>query len=175
GTDGVCVHDPPYDVASPNGDTPLADGNLLISEINGSWVDEYTPEGRLVWDVQLPIGYPSDPQQVGHDLYLVADYEQPGAIVEFNRAGEVLYRYQAPSGPGELDHPSLVEMLPSGVFLLNDDYNDRLVAIDPATGALVWQYGETGVPGSAPGFLNTPDGFDILAPGGSTPTHPSTG
>ena len=175
GTDGVCVHDPPYDVASPNGDTPLADGNLLISEINGSWVDEYTPDGRLVWDVQLPIGYPSDPQQVGHDLYLVADYEQPGAIVEFNRAGEVLYRYQAPSGPGELDHPSLVEMLPSGVFLLNDDYNDRLVAIDPATGALVWQYGETGVPGSAPGFLNTPDGFDILAPGGSTPTHPSTG
>jgi hypothetical protein len=23
--------------------------------------------------------------------------------------------------------------------------------------------------------LNTPDGFDILGPGGTTPTHPSTG
>ena len=28
--------------------------------------------------------------------------------------------------------------------MLNDDYNDRMVAIDPVTGALVWQYGVTG-------------------------------
>ena len=49
GTDGVCVHHPPASMGSPNGDTPLADGNLLVSEINGSWVSEYTPAGRLVW------------------------------------------------------------------------------------------------------------------------------
>ena len=153
----------------------MANGDLLVSEINGSWVDEYTTSGQLVWDVQLPIGYPSDPQQVGPDAYLVADYEQPGGIVEFNRAGQILYRYQPAYGPGELNHPSLVELLPSGVFLLNDDYNDRMVAIDPVTRALVWQYGETGVAGTAPGLLNTPDGFDILDPGGTTPTHPSTG
>ena len=61
------------------------------------------------------------------------------------------------------------------MFMLNDDYNDRMVAIDPSTGALVWKYGETGVAGTAPGLLNTPDGFDILGPGGATPTHPSTG
>jgi len=42
GTDGVCVHHPPASMGSPNGDTPLADGNLLVSEINGSWVSEYT-------------------------------------------------------------------------------------------------------------------------------------
>jgi hypothetical protein len=30
--------------------------------------------------------------------------------------------------------------------MANDDYNDRMVAIDPATGALVWQYGITGKP-----------------------------
>src|SRR5271166_4134936 len=58
GTDGVCVHNPPASMGSPNGDTPLADGNLLVSEINGSWVSEYTPTGRLVWTVQLPISYP---------------------------------------------------------------------------------------------------------------------
>ena len=50
-----------------------------------------------------------------------------------------------------------------------------MVAIDPATGALVWQYGITGKPGAAPGELNTPDGFDLLLPDGSTPTHPVTG
>ncbi len=98
GTPGYCVHNPPDGVGSPNGDTPLADGDLLVSEINGTWVDEYSMGGRLVWSTQLPIGYPSDPQQVGPDRYLVADYEQPGAIIEFNRAGQVLLRYQPPSG-----------------------------------------------------------------------------
>lgn len=175
GTTGVCQHNPPTSMGSPNGDTPLADGNLLVSEINGSWVSEYTPTGHLVWTVQLPISYPSDPQQLGPDLYLIADYADPGAFLEFNRAGQVLYRYQPRSGPGMLNQPSLVERLPSGVFMANDDYNDRIVAIDPATGALVWQYGQTGQAGTAPGLLNTPDGFDILTPQGTTPTHPVTG
>jgi len=42
-------------------------------------------------------------------------------------------------------------------------------------GVQLWQYGITGKPGPAPGELNTPDGFDLLLPDGSTPTHPVTG
>ncbi len=175
GTPGRCLHDPPHALGSPNGDTPLVNGNLLVSEINGSWIDELTPSGRRVWAVHLAIGYPSDPQQLGPDRYLVADYEHPGGIIEFNRQGRIVYRYQPTGGLGELDHPSLVEQLPSGVFMVNDDYNDRMVAIDPATRAVVWQYGADGHPGTTPGLLNTPDGFDLLAPGGRTPTHPTTG
>jgi outer membrane protein assembly factor BamB len=175
GTNGVCVHHPPASIGSPNGDTPLADGDLLVSEINGSWVSEFTRAGKLVWAVQLPIGYPSDPQQLGPNRYLIADYVSPGQIIEFNRQGRILYRYHPAAGPGALDHPSLVELLPSGVFLVNDDYRDRMVAIDPATGALVWQYGVTGHKGTGPGHLRTPDGFDLLLPNGSTPTHPFTG
>jgi len=175
GTPGRCLHDPPHALGSPNGDTPLANGNLLISEINGSWIDEVTPGGRVVWATHLDIGYPSDAQQLGPDRYLVADYESTGGIIEFNRRGKITYRYQPTSAPGKLDHPSLVELLPSGVFMVNDDYNDRMVAIDPSTKALVWQYGVTGHPGTAPGLLNTPDGFDLLARGGVTPTHPTTG
>ncbi len=175
GTPGRCVHAPPGAIGSPNGDTPLANGDLLVSEITGSWIDEFTTSGRLVWDTKLAIGYPSDPQQIGPDRFLIADYEDPGAIVEFDRRGRILYRYQPGSGPGMLNHPSLVELLPSGVFMLNDDYNDRMVAVDPATQALVWQYGKTGTQGTAPGLLAIPDGFDLLAAGGATPTHASTG
>lgn len=175
GTNGACHHNPPASMGTPNGDTPLADGNLLISEITGSWVTEYTPAGKLVWTAQLPISYPSDPQQIGPDRYLIADYAAPGQILEFNRAGHILYRYRAASGPGRLNHPSLVELLPSGVFMANDDYNNRMVAIDPATKALVWQYGITGRRGTSPGKLNTPDGFDLLLPNGTTPTHHATG
>jgi len=175
GTNGACRHNPPASMGTPNGDTPLADGNLLVSEINGSWVTEYTPAGKLVWTVQLPISYPSDPQQLGRDRYLIADYAAPGQILEFNRAGRIRYRYRVASGPGRLDHPSLVERLPSGVFMANDDYNNRMVAIDPATKALVWQYGVTGRTGRGPGKLHIPDGFDLLLPGGTTPTHRVTG
>jgi hypothetical protein len=175
GTNGVCRHNPPSEVGSPNGDTPLADGNLLVSEITGQWVSEYTPKGSLVWTVHLPIGYPSDPQQIGPDLYLISDYSHPGAILEFNREGQILYRYAPPSGLGELNQPSLTELLPSGVFMTNDDYRNRMVAVDPTTQALVWQYGVPDTQGTGPGMLNTPDGFDILEPNGTTPTHTATG
>jgi hypothetical protein len=171
GTSGTCRHNPPASMGTPNGDTPLADGNLLISEITGSWVTEYTPSGKLVWTDQLPISYPSDPQQLGPDRYLIADYAAPGQILEFNRAGHILYRYRVAHGPGMLDHPSLTELLPSGVLMANDDYNNRMVAIDPATRALVWQYGITGRHGTGPGKLRIPDGFDLLLPNGTTPTH----
>lgn len=175
GTTGRCVHDPPTSMGSPNGDTPLADGNVLVSEINGSWIGEYTLQGRLVWTAHVPVTYPSDPQQLGSDLYLVADYAKPGAFIYTNRAGQVLYRYEATTGTGMLNHPSLAERLPSGVVMLNDDYANRMVAIDPTTGALVWQYGITDAAGTAVGMLNTPDGFDLIEPNGATPTHPTTG
>jgi len=105
----------------------------------------------------------------------LSDYAQPGAIDEFNREGQLLYRYQPSAGLGRLNQPSLTELLPSGVFMTNDDYRDRMVAIDPPTGALVWQYGKPDTPGTAPGLLAIPDGFDLLLPNGSTPTHPATG
>jgi hypothetical protein len=74
-----------------------------------------------------------------------------------------------------LDHPSLAERLPNGFICTNDDYRHRVVIIDPRTRRIVWQYGHTDSPGRGQGHLNTPDGFDLLGPGGTTPTHPYTG
>ncbi len=175
GTTGSCVHRPPTSLGYPNGDTPLQNGNILISEVTGSWVSEYTTSGALVWTLHLPLTYPSDPQQLGPDLYMVADYTTPGGIVEFDRAGHIVWEYRVASGHGMLDHPSLAEVLPGGLICVNDDYRHRVVLIDPKTKTIVWQYGVDDVSGTAPGLLNTPDGFDLLAPDGTTPTHPWTG
>ncbi|MGH9123485.1 MAG: PQQ-binding-like beta-propeller repeat protein [Acidimicrobiales bacterium] len=177
GTTGICAHKPPTEIASPNGDTPLADGNYLVSEIDGQWISEYTRSGQLIWTTHLDMHYPSDPQQLGSDLYLVSDYAitPGGAIDEFNREGQILYRLQPTSGITRMNQNSLAELIPSGVFMTNDDYRDRMTAYDPPTGALVWQYGVADKPGTAPGYLNTPDGFDLLAADGTTPTHPFTG
>jgi N-acetylneuraminic acid mutarotase len=170
-----CSHEPPHLLGSPNGDTPLANGDILVSEVNGSYIDEISPTGKLVWSVQLPIEYPSDPQQLGPDRYLVADYTRPGGIYEFNRAGKILWSYSPSSGNRMLNHPSLAERLPNGLIATNDDYRDRVVIINPKKRKIVWQYGVTGKPGTAPGYLHIPDGFDFLAPNNTTPTHSFTG
>lgn len=175
GTSGQCAHDPPRSIAYPNGDTPLANGHFLVSEVHGSYVDEFTRRGKLVWSTRLPISYPSDPQQLGPNLYLVADYAKPGGVYEFNRAGKIVWSYHPKSGPGMLDHPSLAERLPNGLIGANDDYRHRVVVIDPRQRRIVWQYGHTDHSGRRAGYLKIPDGFDLLAPGNATPTHLASG
>ena len=164
GQPGACWHDPPYSYSSPNGVFPLANGNFLVTEINGDWVDEVAPDGTLVWTGHPPgVAYPSDSNQIGPDRYLTVDYSSPGQVVEFDRAGNTLWRY-APTGSRALNHPSLAEALPNGDILMTDDGNDRVIVIDPRTNRIVWQYGHTGAPGSAAGFLRRPDGLDPLPP-----------
>jgi hypothetical protein len=96
-------------------------------------------------------------------VFLSVDYTSPGVIETFDPNGRVLWRF-APSGARALDHPSLAIPLPNGDILANDDYNDRVIVVDPTTNRIVWQYGHTGRPGSGPGFLNTPDGVDLSPP-----------
>ena len=175
GDPAECTHEPPRRLGSPNGDTPLENGDILISEVNGSYIDEITRGGKLVWSLQLPISYPSDPQQLGPDKYLVVDYADPGGIYEFTRSGKILWSYHPEAGNGALNHPSLAERLPSGDIAVNDDYRHRVVIVDPETKKIVWQYGVTGHPGRGPDHLRIPDGFDLLEAGGKIPTHPYTG
>lgn len=175
GTPGVCQHEPPHYLGSPNGDTPLPNGNILMSEVNGSYIDEITRTGKLIWSVHLPLSYVSDPQPLAPDRYLVSDYSTPGGIYEFNSAGKILWSYHPSSGNAMLNHPSLAEELPGGFIAANDDYRDRVVIIDKRTKKIVWQYGHTGISGRGQNYLHIPDGFDLLAPNGTTPTHPFTG
>jgi hypothetical protein len=61
-----------------------------------------------------------------------------------------------------LDHPSLALPLRNGLIAINDDYRDRVVLVSLRTRRIVWQYGHTDVKGTRPGYLNTPDGMDLL-------------
>jgi hypothetical protein len=165
GTTGVCRHDPPEFLGAVNGATPLPDGGTLVSEITGSWIDDIGRGGRLRWAVQAPVSYPSDPQPLSHGRILLADYARPGHVIIMDRHGHVLWRYGPASGPGELDHPSLAASFTPGLIAVNDDYRHRVVFISLRTRRIVWQYGHTGVPGRAPGYLNTPDGMAFLSAG----------
>jgi outer membrane protein assembly factor BamB len=162
GQTGVCVHDPPRTLGSVNGDTPLPGGGVLVSEINGSWIDRFSRTGRLIRSFQAPVSYPSDPQPLSRGRILLADYAKPGAVVILDQHGNVLWRYGPASGWGALDHPSLAIMLPNGNIAINDDFNDRVVIVDPRKRRIVWQYGHLGQPGRGGMSLRTPDGMDYI-------------
>jgi outer membrane protein assembly factor BamB len=166
GTIGSCIHNPPTQYGSPNGVFPMPDGHFLVTEINGDWVDDIDTAGHVYWTTNPPgVNYPSDSNQIGPNRYLTVDYSSPGQVVVFNQAGQLLWRYAPTSGaPAQLDHPSLGMGLPNGDVLLTDDYDDRVIVIDPTTNQIVWQYGHDGTPGDAAGYLNNPDGLDPLPP-----------
>jgi hypothetical protein len=159
---GVCRHDPPNYFTPVNGDTPTPNGGVMISEIEGSWIDEIGPEGKLLWALRAPVGYPSDPQPLPGGRVLLADYSNPGHVLIIDHSGRVLWRYGPSAGFGRLDHPSLAMGLPNGDVAVNDDYRHRVVIIDPRTNRIVWKYGHTDQPGTAAGFTNTPDGMDFI-------------
>jgi hypothetical protein len=160
---GSCAHDPPRGFASPNGDTPLRDGGLLVTEIGPpGWIDRLDARGNLVWSVQSPVPYPSDAQLLPNGRILLSSFAIPGRIVEMTRTGRITWSFGAPSGPDMLAKPSLAERWPNGMIAANDDYNHRVIVIDPARDRIVWQYGHTGVPGTGPGYLDKPDGIDLL-------------
>ena len=112
--------------------------------------------------MRSPIAYPSDAQLLPDGRVLVAGFTDPGKIAIATRTGRVLWSFGAASGPNRLDKPSIALMLPNGIVAVTDDWNARAILVDPRTNRIVWQYGHTGVPGHAPGYLDKPDGLDLL-------------
>jgi DNA-binding beta-propeller fold protein YncE len=169
-----CLHHPPDRFGSPNGAFPMADGDYLVTEINGDWVDELSLTGTVLWSTHPPdVAYPSDSNEIGPGRYLTVDYSTPGQVVIFDQAGRTLWRYQ-PTGAAALRNPSLALPLPGGDVILNDDFNHRVIVVDPHTDTVVWQYGHTGVASPAPGYLNNPDGIDLVPPYSLLGTHAAT-
>jgi outer membrane protein assembly factor BamB len=165
GRTGICRDRAPFTYGAPNGDTPLPDGGMLITEIKGSRVVRLSATGAVIFDIHVPTHYPSDAQLDSNGNVIVADYSNPGQVVAVSPSGKVLWRYGPRSGRGRLDHPSLATPLADGTVAINDDFRHRIVVIDPKTMRIVWQYGQTDVPGRGPGFLSIPDGHQPIPAG----------
>ncbi len=164
GATQICGHNPPAGFGSPNGAFPTTNGGMVVTEITGDWVDVFNRAGQLTSSFNPPgFTYPSDTNEVRPGVYLSVDYAKPGSIETLSSQGHVLWSF-APSGPDALNHPSLALPLPNGDVLANDDYNNRVIVVDPHTNRIVWQFGHTGVCSSRAGYLCTPDGVDLAPP-----------
>ncbi|HEY2542173.1 MAG TPA: hypothetical protein VGH92_03890, partial [Gaiellaceae bacterium] len=58
--------------------------------------------------------------------------------------------------------PSLAVRWPNGMIAITDDWHHRVVVVNPRTKKVVWSYGHLNSPGIAAGYLNKPDGLDLL-------------
>jgi outer membrane protein assembly factor BamB len=89
------------------------------------------------------------------------------------RGGTVVWEYgdgTFAAGPNQLAYPARAHLLANGNVLIADKGNDRIIEVQPTPprgGTIVWQYGQTGVAGTAATQLNGP--YDaVRLPGGST-------
>jgi outer membrane protein assembly factor BamB len=174
GEPGYCAHQPPKRWGSPNGAFPMRNGHYLLTEIRGNWVDEIDLQGHVYWSAHpAGLSYPSDSNEIDPGRYLTVNYATPGEVLIFDKKGRALWRYK-PTGRKMLSKPSLALPLPNGDVIINDDANHRIIVIDPSTDRVVWQYGYTRRKGRAAGYLNNPDGMDLLPPHGLLVTHAAT-
>ncbi len=140
----------------------MKDGRYLVTEINGNWVSAMTWMAkfrgrctRLELHIHLR-------RRIAPDVYVTeVDFSQPGAIVTFNSKGKLLWKFK-PTGSAALDHTSLATGLPNGMIIATDDANHRVIVIDPKTKEIVWQYGHKGKMGTGTGYLNNPDGLELI-------------
>jgi outer membrane protein assembly factor BamB len=154
---GSCTHHPPASFAEPNGAFPAPDGSMIVTEIWGGWITWINPDGTVKWSVRGPAAYPSDALPYPDGSVLLTDYESPGAVYRISPTGQVLWSYRPTSGPGELNHTSIAMPVASNRIAICDDWDNRIIILDPTTNTIVWTY--TG-PASKP--LNTPDGLDYI-------------
>src|SRR2546428_13608143 len=134
GRTGYCAHTPSKSFGLPNGDTPLADGHVLITEILGAWVSEVGWDGTLYWTTRAPgIRYPSDAQMLPDGNILLVDYARPGQILIMTPQGKPVWRYVVRSGGAILDHPSLAMELSYGLIALFAASPDHVIVLDPMT------------------------------------------
>ena len=163
GRAGACEHDPPTRFSYPDAVFPTPGGRFLVTEAQG-WIDLLGKHDRLIRALRVRgLGTPLDANEYAPGKLIVTGHTYAGAVEELTTTGRVLWRYAPESGPGALRDPSLAQVLPGGDVLVCDSGNDRIIVIDPKTGAIVWQYGHTGRPRHRPGYLDSPDSA-VLVP-----------
>jgi outer membrane protein assembly factor BamB len=149
-----CAHNPPKQFSEPNGGFPTRDGSLVVTEISGTRVTWLNADGTVRWSHRVPAAYPSDGMAYPDGSVLLTDYSSVGAVLRIAADGAVMWRY-SPRGAAQLNHPSIAIPLASNRIAICDDFNNRIVIVDPTTSTIVWQWS-----GNAAYRLLRPDGLD---------------
>jgi len=179
-------------LSAQNGQFNSHDNTLIADQFNNR-VIEVDRNGHIVWHFGLgPTDFSpasiigtNDAQRVG-EFTLMAGTGTPGGqpeapsctnpsgcpdnrVILVDRSGNIVWQYGqfgvAGSGPDQLNVPVQNTWLPNRHVLITDQANERIIEVDVATKAIVWQYGTTGVSGNGPNELNNPNCAELLENG----------
>jgi hypothetical protein len=156
-------------------------GNILIvDQLNNRVIEINTNSHAIVWQFgdggsavgPTTIFAPHDAERVGALTYIACTGVPPGGepgcptgcpdnrVIAVTKRGRIVWQYgQAGvtgSGDNELNNPVSIRVLPKRHFLITDQGNHRVIELKRKKNQIVWQYGTTGVSGSASNQLNNP-------------------
>ena len=123
----------------------MSNGDTVVTEINGDWIDVLRPDGSPVTDTNPPgFSYPSDTNEVRPGVFLSVDYTNPGAIETFTTTGRLLWRYE-PRRRCARSALARAAATQRGCARQRRQERSR-DRVDPHTNRIVWQYGHTHQP-----------------------------
>jgi len=156
-------------------------GNILIvDQLNNRVIEVNTNSHAIVWQYgdggsvagPTTIFAPHDAERFGALTYIACTGVPPGGepdcpsgcpdnrVIAVTKRGRIVWQYgQAGvtgSSPNELNNPVSIRVLPKKRFLITDQGNHRVIMVKRAKNEIFWQYGTTGVSGSASNQLNNP-------------------
>jgi len=145
---------------NPNSAELLTSGHVLIADENNNRVIEITRSGKIVWQygsgnptVTSPVQFAAFASRLPNGNTLITDSGH-SRIVEVTEDKHVVFSYftNTASGSSASPLPTNAVQLKNGHISIADQFNHRAIIIS-ASGRLLEQIGQTGVPGN---------GFDQL-------------
>lgn len=165
-------------------------GNVLIADQFNNRVIEVDRTGAIVWTFGSgsatagpdAVVAPNDAERLPNGLTLIAGtgapagtpgYPPEGAVdnrvILVTKAGRIVWQYgQAGvtgSGWNMLNTPVQATYLPNGNVLVTDQGNQRVIEVSRVKRRIVWSYGMTGVAGSGPRQLSSPNSAELIRGG----------
>jgi len=148
----------------------LDNGHLLLTtftvEGGRSSVIEIDKNGNILWsfeDLNFAHG-----AEIRGDLVLISDTGNDRVIIVDKKTRRIVWSSDnvTLSDGSKLNYPNDADFIEDDRILITDRNNHRVIEID-LNGRILWQFGETGVPGSDLSHLKFPHNADKL-PNGNT-------
>lgn len=141
----------------PNSAELLDNGDVLIADQSNNRALEITRAGNIVWQYNTSIQLAAFASRLPDGNTLIVDSGH-ARIFTVSPAGNVGFEYFTNSSPNSNQKPlpTNAVKLKNGNIIIADQFNHRIIIINPNTQQIVWQYGETNVSGNGPGQLNGP-------------------
>jgi len=109
-------------------------GNILVVLGDVNKINEYSPDGSLIHEIQLPSGFvcPQHCIQLSNDQFLVSHIGEEHLVCIVNAKGDMVKFYDRPSGSefGQLNKPRHMAVDEHDNILVVDENNRRVDMLD---------------------------------------------